>query len=63
MNHIFSLNLRTHTLAHLTVTQPAEGQKKEHEIKAIKRLGGNALRLDAPKGTKVIHAYDPAIID
>ncbi len=63
VNHIFSLNLRTHTLAHLTVTQPAEGQKKEHEIKAIKRLGGNALRLDAPKGTKVIHAYDPAIID
>lgn len=63
VNHIFSLNLRTHTLAHLTVTQPAEGKKKEHEIKAIKRIGGRALRLDAPKGTKVIHVYDPAIID
>ena len=63
VNHIFSLNLRTHTLAHLMVTQPAEGKKKEHEIKAIKRIGGRALRLDAPKGTKVIHVYDPAIID
>ncbi len=63
VNHIFSLNLRTHTLAHLTVTQPAKGKKKEHEIKAIKRIGGHALRLDVPKGTKVIHVYDPAIID
>ena len=63
VNHIFSLNLRTHTLAHLTVTQPVEGKKKEHEIKAIKRIGGHSLRLDAPKGTKVIHVYDPAIID
>ena len=38
VNHIFSLNLRTHSLAHLTVTQPAEGMKKEHEIKALKRM-------------------------
>lgn len=63
VNHLFSLNLRTHTAAHLTVTQPAKGKKKEHEIKALKRIGGAALRLGAPKGTKVIHAYDPAVID
>jgi len=50
-------------LAHLTVTQPAARQKKDHEIKAIKRLDGDALRLGAPKGTKVLHAYDPVIID
>ena len=63
VTHLFSLSLRTHTAAHLTVTQPAEGKKKEHEIKALKRIGGAALRLGAPKGTKVIHAYDPAVID
>ncbi len=63
VTHLFSLNLRTHTLVHLTVTKPAKGKKTEHELKAIKRIGGRALRFGAPKKTKVIHAYDPAIID
>ncbi len=63
VTNIFSLNLRTHTFAHLALTEPAKGKKKEHEIKAIKRMGGRDLRFGAPKGTKVIHAYDPAIID
>jgi hypothetical protein len=63
VTHLFSLNLRTHTMAHLTMTQPAEGKKKEHEITAIKRSNGRVLRLGAPKKTKVIHVYDPAIID
>ena len=63
VNHIFSLNLRTHSLAHLTVTQPAEGMKKEHEIKALKRIGGRALRFTAAQGIKVIHVYDPAVVD
>ena len=63
VSHLFSLNLRTHTAAHLTVTQPKRGKKAEHEIKALKRIGGATLRLGAPKGTKVIHAYDPAIVD
>ncbi|MCP4340607.1 MAG: hypothetical protein GY799_17400, partial [Desulfobulbaceae bacterium] len=34
INHIFSLNLRTHTMAYLALTQPAKGKKKEHEITA-----------------------------
>ncbi len=63
VNHIYSLNLRTHTMAYLTLTQPAKDKKKEHEITAIKRSDGKVLRLGAPKGTKVIHVYDPAIID
>ncbi len=63
VNHIYSLNLRSHAMSHLALTEPAKGKKKEHEIAAIKRLGGWALRVGAPKGTKVIHAYDPAIID
>jgi hypothetical protein len=63
VNHIYSLNLRSNSLSHLALTEPAEGKKKEHEMAAIKRQGGPALRYDTPKGTKVIHAYDPAIVD
>jgi hypothetical protein len=60
---IFSLNLRTHSLSFLTVAQPKEGKKKESEITAMKRLSATQLRLSTPKGTKVIHVYDPAVID
>ncbi len=63
VNHIFCLNLRSHAMSHFALTKPAKGKKKEHEIAAIKHQGGPALRLGAPKGTKVVHAYDPAIID
>ncbi len=63
VNHIFSLNLCSHALSHFALTEPAKDKKKEHEMAAIKRQGGPALRYGAPKGTKVIHAYDPAIVD
>lgn len=63
VTHLFSLNLRTHTLAHLALTQPQQGKKKEHELSTIKRKGGHVLRVRTPKGAKVIHAYDPAITD
>jgi hypothetical protein len=63
INHIFCLNLRSRAMSHFALTKPAKGKKKEHEIAAIKKLGGPALRLGAPNGIKVIHVYDPAIID
>ena len=63
VNHIFCLSLRSRAMTHFVLTQPAKGKKKEHEIAAIKHQGGPALRLGAPKGIKVIHAYDPAIVD
>ncbi len=63
ITHLFSLNLQTRTMSHLTITKPAKGKKKEHEITAIKRSNGQVLRMGAAKKTKVIHAYDPAIID
>jgi len=63
VNHIFCLNLRSHAMSHFVLTQAAKGKKKEHEIAAIKYQGGPALRLGAPTGIKVIHAYDPAIVD
>ena len=61
--HIFSLNLRSHSLTHAALTEPETGKKKEHEIHALKRIDGERLRYGASKGVKVIHAYDPAVID
>lgn len=63
VNHIFSLNLRSQSLHYLDLCNAAGKQKKEHEIKKLKSLEINTLRMGAPTGTKVIHAYDPAIVD
>jgi hypothetical protein len=63
ISHIYSLNLRSHSLAHISLTTPATGKKKEHEICTLKRIGGEALRMEEAIGVKVIHAYDPAIVD
>jgi len=63
INHIYSLNLRSHSMGHLALTEPACGKKKEHEIRTLKRTGSQKLRMEEKTGTKVIHAYDPAIID
>lgn len=62
-NHIYTLNLRSHSMEHIALTEPAKGKKKEHELCALKRIGADALRMGEETGTKVIHAYDPAIID
>ncbi len=63
INHIYTLNLCSHSLEHLALTLPAKGKKKEHELCALKRMGSEALRMREKAGTKVIHAYDPAIVD
>ena len=60
--HIFSLSLRGHYMMHLELCTPELGKKKEHEIKTLQRIKGSALRMGAPKGMKVIHCYDPAVI-
>lgn len=62
--HFYSLDLRTHAMTHLSVSDLEDGQKKsEHDMHALKRLGGGALRQGAPKGVKVLYAWDPAGID
>jgi hypothetical protein len=38
-------------------------KRKEHELATLKRIGGQALRMSQPKGVRVIHIYDPAIVD
>ena len=60
----FSLNLRTHSLALLDIARlELKGNKKEHDMSALKRLKPADLRLGAPKGIKVLHVYDSAVID
>ena len=63
INHIYTLNLRFHSMGHVALTEPALGKKKEHEICTLKRIGSAALRMDEKTGVKVFHAHDPAIID
>ena len=59
--HIYATNLRSGTVQHLDVLRPED--KKENEIHALKRLGGNVLRMGEPTGKKVIMVYDRAVID
>lgn len=59
--YFFSLNLRSHSLSLLDVARPKI--KRENDITALKRLSVKQLRMGAPTGTKVIHVYDPAVID
>jgi hypothetical protein len=63
VTHIYSLNLRYHTLTATALSVPREGMKKEHEIATLKRIGADKLRMGEPVGTKVILVYDPAVID
>jgi hypothetical protein len=60
--HFFSLHLRTHALAHLTVADQLT-RKREHDMHALKRLSLEELRQGAPKGRQVLYVYDRAGID
>ncbi len=62
MGHLFMRNLRTGMISHLTACDQV-ARKKEHDVRALKRTTVKALRQGAPKGRKVLLAYDRAIID
>ena len=62
--HFYTVNFRTRAMTHLSVSDLQSGMKKsEHDMHALKRLGGQALRQGARKGVKVLYAWDPAGID
>jgi len=56
------VDLRSHAVSHLSVCLPT-ARKHEHEIKTLKRLSIDALRMGAAVGRKVLHIYDRAVID
>lgn len=60
--HFFGLNLRTHGLVHLTGADQEE-RRKEHDMRALKRLPVETLRQGAPVGRKVLWVWDKAGID
>jgi hypothetical protein len=60
--HFFTLHLRTHALAHLTLADQLT-RKKEHDMRALKRMTLEELRQGAPKGRRVIYVWDRAGID
>ena len=60
--HIYSLDLRSHAMTHLTVSDQVE-RKKEHDMRALKRLTIEILRQGAAKGRKILYIWDRAGID
>lgn len=61
--HFFRLDLRTHHLGHLDLGVPNYGKKSAHDTTVIKRATTTALRNNAPKGRKILYAWDKACID
>lgn len=61
--HLMRLNLRTHAMEHLCGADSTAGNKREHDMRALKRLGTAALRGPACAGRKVLYVYDRAGID
>jgi hypothetical protein len=61
--HFFRLDLRSHHLGYIELSEPRAGKKKEHDITILKRATTAALRNGAAKGRRVIYAWDKACID
>jgi hypothetical protein len=62
VGHLYTRNLRTGLLSHLCVFDQVN-RKKEHDMRALKRMTIAQLRQGAPKGRKVLYVYDLAAID
>jgi hypothetical protein len=62
VGHLYTRNLRSGTLSHLTVNDQLM-RKKEHDMRALKRQTIDALRQGAAKGRKVLYVWDRAGID
>ena len=62
VGHLYTLNLRTQGLSHLSVGDQIN-RKKEHDMHILKRLEIAQLRQSAPVGRKVLYVWDKAGID
>lgn len=62
MGHFYGLNLRTGGVVHLGGADQ-DARKKEHDMRALKRLGIPTLRQGTATGRKVLWIWDKAGID
>ena len=62
VGHFYALNMRSHGLSHLETADEVE-RVHEHDMRALKRQSLETLRQQAPKGRKVLYAWDTACID
>jgi hypothetical protein len=62
VGHLYTLDLRTHLMRHLTTADQVE-RRKEHDIRGLKRSGAHALRQGVAKGRKLLMVWDSAAID
>lgn len=63
VQHFYAINMRSGSLHHLDVARILPGKKKEHDMKALKRLDAKVLRMGTPTGRKVLWSYDRACVD
>ena len=61
--HFFRLDLRTHHMSCLDMSNPQDGKKKAHDMTVIKRSSADKLRYGAEKRRKVMLVWDKACID
>ena len=61
--HFYALNIRNHMLSHLALAEYGDTRKKEHDMRALKRLNIRQLRQIAKKGKKVLYVWDKAGVD
>jgi hypothetical protein len=61
--HFFRLDLRNHHLGHIDLGVPDYGKKSAHDTTILKRSTSELLRNNAPKGRKILYAWDKACID
>ena len=57
--HLYSLDLHSHCMTHLTVSDQVE-RNKEHDMRALKRQDIQTLRQSAATGRKVLYIWDRA---
>jgi hypothetical protein len=62
VGHLYTLDLRTHFMRHLTTADQTE-RRKEHDMRGLKRSGAQALRQGVAKGRKLLMVWDSAAID
>lgn len=63
VGHFYRLNLRNHYLDYIALEKPDLGKVKKHDAKILQEASAELLRNGAPKGHKVIYAWDKAGID